>query len=827
MNSPLFSSRPWHTLLALLACALFLATPAQADPAGRIGRIAWLSGSGAVNLYNPNTGESYSAALNQPLTSGDTLTTVAGSRAEIQIGSMSVRLDSGSLLEIARIDDDQVRLYLNQGRAIVKLPSREVVRDFELVTRNGRFSARDAGIYRFDTDTGSSSATAYFGTLHFEASDSALDIGAGQSAQFWQQTGGQTRYRLSNAVNDDFTEWSVTRDRRPTANTYARYVSPEMTGAEDLDAYGNWSENAVYGAIWTPRVVAADWAPYRSGHWVWVAPWGWNWVGYEPWGFAPFHYGRWVQYHGAWGWVPGARIARPVYAPAMVAWIGTPGFAGSLAIGRRPNVGWFPLAPHEVYVPAYRSSANYIRNVNITHVNNITNVTNIVNNPQAVVQHTHYAHRELPQAVTVVPADVVTHRRPVAPAALSPGDHRSLRDQPVQASAPVSVPQAAALSGTMNTQDRPNQAFTRRVSERHAPPVTTPVAPGILNANPLVASTATQVPATTPQRSERPMPENVRPAPLPRPEALAPVRPNIAAPASGVQAAPQVETQNSQNSQNRQERQERPDRPGQPSTWRERQQPEALVTAPAATGSRNATPPAFAPAPQSPVVASPRNERPQTEIVRPATQTRSEPFESRVQDRPSRRDEPALNPPPLAPAPQSTVLAPQRNERPQPEIVRPVPQSRTEPMVSAPVAARNREVIPPTPAAMPQAPVVAPQRSERPPPEIGRPVPQSRPEPFETRVQDRAARRNEPAINPPQSAIHSEPPAQQLRQAAPARMETPPPMVRETRHEAPREISRPAEPRAEARTQNPGDRQRAGQNDQEKKKQHRDEAEKR
>jgi len=368
INKPLFSPRPWYSLLALLACALFLEMPAQADPAGRIGRMAWLSGQGAVNLYNPNSGDSYSAALNQPLTSGDTLTTVADSRAEIQIGSMSVRLDSGSMLEIARIDDDQVRLYLNEGRAIVKLPSREVVQDFELVTRNGRFSARDAGIYRFDADSGSSSATAYFGSLHFEASESTLDIGAGQSAQFWQQGDGQTRYRLGSPVNDDFTEWSVTRDRRPTANIYARYVSPEMTGAEDLDAYGNWSENAEYGAIWTPRAVAADWAPYRSGHWVWVAPWGWNWVGYEPWGFAPFHYGRWVHHYGRWGWVPGRRIARPVYAPAMVAWIGTPGIGVSLAIGNRPTVGWFPLAPHEVYVPSYRCSPKHVHNVNITHV---------------------------------------------------------------------------------------------------------------------------------------------------------------------------------------------------------------------------------------------------------------------------------------------------------------------------------------------------------------------------------------------------------------------------------------------------------------------------
>jgi len=94
-----------------------------------------------------------------------------------------------------------------------------------------------------------------------------------------------------------------------------------MTGAQDLDAYGDWSETPEYGAAWFPRTVDVDWAPYRSGHWAWVAPWGWTWIDAAPWGFAPFHYGRWVRIHGAWAWIPGTRITRPVYAPAW--WAGS------------------------------------------------------------------------------------------------------------------------------------------------------------------------------------------------------------------------------------------------------------------------------------------------------------------------------------------------------------------------------------------------------------------------------------------------------------------------------------------------------------------------
>ena len=485
MYTSFFAACRWHAAFALLASTLVFASPAQADPAGRIGRISLLAGS--VTLYNADSGESFAVPLNQPLTSGDILSTEAGSRAEIQIGSTTVRLDSGSRLELERIDDEQVSLYLADGRSIVKLSSAEAVSEFTLETRNGRFSPRRTGIYRFDTDVNSSTATAYYGSLHFASSDSTLDIGAGQNAQFWQD--GQTRYRFLTPASDDFTRWSAARDQRPQAGTYSRYVSPEMTGAEDLDDYGDWSETPEFGAVWFPRAVAANWAPYRSGHWTWVAPWGWTWVGAEPWGFAPFHYGRWIQQRGAWGWVPGTRIARPVYAPAMVAWIGSPAAGVSISIGSRPTAGWFPLAPHEVYVPAFRSSASYIRKVNVTHVTRIGNVDRIAGNPQAAAQQAHYTHRQKPQSVTFVPADVVTHRHPVANDTVSPRDHRSLRERPVSATAPVSAPPPEARS-------RPDRLdFKTRPKRDPAAPVPQ---------------------AAIVHRSERPLPEVARPAPPPR-----------------------------------------------------------------------------------------------------------------------------------------------------------------------------------------------------------------------------------------------------------------------------------------------------------------------
>ncbi len=116
----------------------------------------------------------------------------------------------------------------------------------------------------------------------------------------------------------------ATRDRSEDASVSARYVSREIPGYEDLDANGTWRSDPNYGEVWVPTVaVTAQWAPYHQGHWTWIAPWGWTWIDDAPWGFAPFHYGRWAYLGNAWAWVPGpVVVAQPVYAPALVAFVG-------------------------------------------------------------------------------------------------------------------------------------------------------------------------------------------------------------------------------------------------------------------------------------------------------------------------------------------------------------------------------------------------------------------------------------------------------------------------------------------------------------------------
>ncbi|WP_341887944.1 DUF6600 domain-containing protein [Variovorax sp. YR752] len=413
------------------------------DPPGRAGRIAEVQGT--VWLFHPEEGEWIAAERNRPLTSGDRLATDGNGRTEVHLGSTTLRLDGGSEIEVLRLDDDNLSLQLHGGSVAARLRSSEQARGFELHTGEGRFTVQRTGRYRFDRRDETSFVTVETGQAYYEAQGSALSVNAGQRAEFWMDGANVPQYSIVEPVRDGFAAWVAERDRADDRSISSRYVSPEMTGIEDLDRHGHWQQNPEYGALWVPRAVAPGWAPYTTGRWAWVAPWGWTWVDDAPWGFAPFHYGRWVYVGSSWCWSPGTYVRRPVYAPALVAWIGGPRLQVGISVGGGSAVGWVPLAPREVYVPTYRVSPGYVRNVNVTHVTNITNITTIINNPQQAVVERDYRNRKFPHAVTVVPTSTFSSRQPVAAASLRDSSAvREITSRPsrdtVVAAPPVAAP---------------------------------------------------------------------------------------------------------------------------------------------------------------------------------------------------------------------------------------------------------------------------------------------------------------------------------------------------------------------------------------------------
>ncbi len=444
-------------LIAVAGLAATFSASAQsgpeADPPGRVARLSDLNGQ--VWFYSPDSAEWIAADRNRPLTSGDRLATDPGARAELQVGSTILRLDAASELEVVQLDDDTISLQLHGGSMTARVRNFNDAGEVDVLTEEGRFVLQRAGRYRIDRDRPASHLTVYTGEAVYEGPNSALTVTAGQRAEFWLDSGNAAQYSLSSPVNDDFAGWNGERDRAADRVVAPRYVSAEMTGVEELDRYGNWDQNTEYGALWYPRGVAVGWAPYSTGHWAYVRPWGWTWVDDAPWGFAPFHYGRWVYHRDRWGWAPGARVVRPVYAPALVAWVGGPNVSVSVNIGGGPAVGWFPLAPREVYVPSYRYSQRYVQNINITHVTNITTINAVVNNPRAPRD---FGNRRFPNALTVVPGSVLTARQPVAPAAAQMRNTPWVRDlsrEPRRGEALVVAPIAAPVApGRAQANDR-------------------------------------------------------------------------------------------------------------------------------------------------------------------------------------------------------------------------------------------------------------------------------------------------------------------------------------------------------------------------------------
>jgi len=337
--------RPWSRWLlvaitALVCLGAALSARAQGGPAGGADpdppdRVARLSeASGKVWLFSPDAAEWIAVDRNRPLTTGDRIATDNGAHADITLGSTTLRLDSATELEIVLLDNSVFNLHLHSGSVAARLRNAQAVAEFTLDTDEGRFRARSVGRYRFDRFEQASDLTVESGQAAYESGNSALPLGTGQHAQFWLDASGVPQYNMLEPVRDSFAAWNEDRDRaeaRPVAA--ARYVSPEMTGAEDLDRYGQWEQTPEYGPIWTPRAVGVGWAPYSTGHWAYVRPWGWTWVDEAPWGFAPFHYGRWVHYRDRWCWAPGTYVTRPVYAPALVAWIGGSHVNVSISVG--------------------------------------------------------------------------------------------------------------------------------------------------------------------------------------------------------------------------------------------------------------------------------------------------------------------------------------------------------------------------------------------------------------------------------------------------------------------------------------------------------------
>lgn len=437
------------------------ATLALAGPPGQVGRISYLTGT--VSFAAADARNDWGVApLNRPVTSGDRLWADRDGRAEVRVGPTAIRMGALTSVDVLRLDDDGTQLRLAQGTLNVNLRQLDPGDSFEIGTPGGAVLLTQPGSYRVTVDPSGNATTVLVrrGQADVLTGSTPVLLRDSQYASFTAQ--GQELAPAPAA--DEFDNWAFARDRLEERVVATRYVPPAMTGYEELDQHGAWHSATDYGNVWIPAAMPVGWAPYRHGRWLWVSPWGWTWVDNAPWGFAPYHYGRWVWWGNRWAWAPGARVARPVYAPALVAFVG--GANWSAAVSSGPAVAWVPLGWREPYIPWYRHSPTYVRNVNITHVTNV-NVINQYTNVRNVT-HIRYVNRDVPSGTTVVTRDTFVRARPVHDAHLNVPAH-ALAAARVTHQAPVARPERQSLMVAQSHARVPAAVEAREVMAAREP----------------------------------------------------------------------------------------------------------------------------------------------------------------------------------------------------------------------------------------------------------------------------------------------------------------------------------------------------------------------
>jgi len=457
----------------------FAAAAEEAPPPGfdrtppRLGLV-----DGPAAFWRNGAADWASAQANTALAAGDRLATGNGGNLELQIGPRAfVRAGSDTQLGLDSLEPDFLQFRVTSGTASLDLRSLPLGQEVELDTPNTAFTVNHPGYYRVevrDETTTFASRRAGRATVT-PAGGQPVEVGPSEEVVVTGNEAPQVE-TYSAPELDAWDRWNYERTDHQMDAISARYIPPDVYGADDLDHDGDWRVVPNYGAVWVPSGVGPGWAPYTTGSWMYDPYFGWTWVDTAPWGWAPYHYGRWVHVGGWWGWAPGPIVVRPYYAPALVAFFGAPGVSVGIhfGVGLGPAVGWVALGWGEPIVPWWGPRGC----LGVAHwagwggprvVNNVTiNKTTIVN----VNNITTYQNTAVPGAVVAMKSDRFG-QAPVAAARVTQFSPQQL--QPMHGALGVK-PVAASLVGgaTRAAAPPPQAALSRPVVATRAPQIAAP-----------------------------------------------------------------------------------------------------------------------------------------------------------------------------------------------------------------------------------------------------------------------------------------------------------------------------------------------------------------
>ncbi|HSL52667.1 MAG TPA: DUF6600 domain-containing protein [Candidatus Deferrimicrobiaceae bacterium] len=429
-------------------------------------RISYIEGD--VSFWRPGAAEWTPARINTPLAPGDSLYTGPNGNVEVQIGPRTfLRAAEGTQVGLDNQEAGFVQFRVTAGRASVDVGELAQAQTVELDTPNAAFTLERTGYYRADVTEDSTTFETQRGgnATMTPAGGVASTIAAGRQVMVT----GTDVARVEVGPAPELTEWdrwNYQRTDQLVNSLSARYVASGVYGTPELDRYGSWRTVEGYGSVWVPRTVATGWTPYSTGRWIWDPRYGWTWLDDEPWGWAPYHYGRWVHAGGFWGWAPGPIVTRPVYAPALVVFLG-----GGVRLSVGVPLAWAPLGWGEPIIPwwgrpGYVGRPSWDGWGGPRVVNNVVVKNTTIINVQNITVYRNVTGSSRVNAVVGVAADRFG-RADVRPSRFSEADVRQLT--PVRGHLAVK-PVAASLAPSSGTAIRPPEAIHGRSVVATRPP---------------------------------------------------------------------------------------------------------------------------------------------------------------------------------------------------------------------------------------------------------------------------------------------------------------------------------------------------------------------
>ena len=323
------------------------------DLPGRVGRVAEFAGQILLSPQDrPDEWEPI--GINYPITSGVNLWVSGDGRAEVDYGGGQFRLAGDTNVHVARLDDRELALFIAQGRVIVRVRVQDPGEATRIDTPNTQVTLTRPGLYRIDVapDRQTTTLVVREGEAQVALAERVQQVLPGQAVS------GDRRRPRSSPTSAMRRAWtgSIPGARIATAATNAR-ARRHTCRAQMVGVRGSRRIRIVAEHAGLRRRLVSD----GRGAGLGAVPrrlldrgrrMGPDVGRQRAVGLCAVPLRPLGVHRRPLGLVPGrVYVARPVWAPALVAWYGGPGWGARVGHGA-PVYGWVPLGWREPYHPA-------------------------------------------------------------------------------------------------------------------------------------------------------------------------------------------------------------------------------------------------------------------------------------------------------------------------------------------------------------------------------------------------------------------------------------------------------------------------------------------